>query len=225
MRWILTSKVVRWVLVLSLFVSVIWLARAFVDYWLAHQIAIDSGNCRGQLKWVTLGVENYVDRYGGMPAAVYRDGEIPIEQSWRLADTRVVEPSLVLDYDPASPWDSSQNLAVARRVDEHGIFRVQFFRENRPGFTQILAIRYPGGPWDAPYEPKMKDFPTLVLLPESTVATFEPADISLSELKRVMANRDGQRLPVYYSTLDGQIHELTMNDILRMEKIRAGGPD
>lgn len=195
MAWKVSSKTRRWGL-LTLVLVVCVAAGVLLSSWIVdHRNAAARSQCKSLVfRWAFV-LSNYIVEHGTMPAAVNRDAESQAEASWRVELLRTVEPSVVSDYRSDLPWNSPENLVVAEKVDQHGFFIVPNLRHSVQGVTLVLAIRYPGGPWDAPLDEKTRLLPALALIPESTVQTLEPTDITLDELKKFLETRGERPIP------------------------------
>jgi hypothetical protein len=224
MVWFPRARWQRWhVAGLCLGVLCVWGAWWVVDYVQAKRLEIHRGWCRGKLKWEVLGAANYAQTHGRLPALISRQGDSSVEQSWRVHLAQFLEPWLMPDYDWEAAWNAPQNLAVADRVDEYGLFRVRLprSRSRGPGFAQILAIDAPGSPWGQPYDPARAGIHLLALVPESDVRTFEPRDLTLDDLRKLAATPRDHPLPILVVGLDTLIRELSLSDLDLLDAARV----
>jgi hypothetical protein len=204
MTWKVSRKTQRWALLALMLVVCVAAGVSLRSWYINGYNAAARSQCKGLVFWWVFALRNYIAEHGSMPAAINRDAESQAETSWRVELLRTVEPSVVSGYRTDLPWNSPENLVVAEKVDQFGSFVVHNLRHSVQGVTQVLAIRYPGGPWDAPLTEKTRLLPALALIPESTVQTLEPADITLDELKKLVATRGERPIPVYICAIDKQ---------------------
>lgn len=202
MTWKVSRKTQRWALLALLLVVCVAAGVSLRSWYIDGYTAAARSQCKGLVfRWAFV-LSNYIVEHGTMPAAINRDTESQTETSWRVELLRTVEPSVVSGYRTDLSWNSPENQIVAEKVDQDGFLIVPNLRHSVQGVTLVLAIRYPGGPWDAPLDEKTRLLPALALIPESTVSTFEPADITLDELKKLVATRGERPIPVYVCAID-----------------------
>ncbi|MBX3452111.1 MAG: hypothetical protein KF777_21325 [Planctomycetaceae bacterium] len=202
MTWKVSRQTQRWALLALMLVVCVAAGVSLVSAIVQARNAATRSQCKGLVfRWAFV-LSNYIAKHGTIPAAISREVNSQTEASWRVELLRHADPFVVSDYRPDLPWNSPENLAVARKVEDWGIFDVPNLRHSRHDVTQVLAIRYPGGPWDAPLTEKTRLLPALALIPESTVQTLKPADITLDELKKLLATRGERPIPVYICAID-----------------------
>lgn len=79
--------------------------------------AVQQSACDTNLKQIGLALEQYYQKYGSYPPAYTVDAKGKRMHSWRVLILPFLgEQGLYSQYNMNEPWDSTQNMAVARRM-------------------------------------------------------------------------------------------------------------
>lgn len=154
--------------------------------------------CMNNLKQIALGMHNYHDTYGCLPAAVLTDEEGNPRRSWRVAILPFIEQQPTYDrYHFDESWDSPSNLALQDTAAY--AYRCPSDRALVPGETNYVMIAGKGTVGGEPNEVvKMSDITDgtsntimAVEVAGSGILWLEPRDMTIDEAVAYIANPSG----------------------------------
>jgi hypothetical protein len=209
------------IIILTVSAVFVLLAIAFVRGFLQSREALYRSAYKEQLDLAWKVVVQWQDDDKRIPATVtiFKDSNgKELLQSWRIiaySDVPSYEDNMkwLEKYRFDEPWDSANNLNVAKTVADGGYnyFGATFGGGHDPSPTHagILVVTGPGGAW-LKHETQTKaelmakeDKIAMVYLPDSKIELFEPKDITLPELIKLVKEK-------------GKIHAYTAQGQLRV---------
>ena len=171
-------------------------------------------NCLGHMFNICTELVGYRNAHGRFPRAVTIGPDGQSRQSWRALLCSSMDPNFARAYDITKPWNSPNNLKVAKIMP---IFfgcdndQTQPFR-----FTNYVALTYQGKSSMDPdgLELSPGPQPLLIEIPRSTIFLSEPVDMDVKDLPALAPPSDPGGYAVGFS--DGRIRRLSHKDLLAL---------
>lgn len=174
--------------------AVVAAVAALWKYQVSEHKGAMKGMCSSRIKTLALALQNYRQAYGVFPPAYVASDDGTPMHSWRV----LILPFLERDdyyrrYDFSQPWNSPENLELARSHPEVGReFQCPADLGGSEGWTSYVAIVGPDTLWPGSesVSPKEPPSPTSILLMETTqsgIHWMEPRDLDRDEATRAVA--------------------------------------
>lgn len=151
-------------------------------------------DCADRLKQLVLAMHTYHDVHGTLPPAVVYDENGKPMHSWRALILPYMDKTHVFDdYDFEQPWDSPNNLAVAKRLEYRSFFCPELqeyswwggLKRPKSRYTSYVAVTGPGTAFDGDSAIRLDGFPDgtsrtilLVEYASSDIQLLEPRDLT-----------------------------------------------
>ena len=168
--------------------------------------------CRGKLCQMALAIRNYSADFGSLPPAYLVDSRGLRAHSWRVLVLPYLEwqeQELYKRYSFSEPWNGPTNrLAVDSGPADVGLgyFRCPDDSDLSGQCTSILCVVGPQTFWPGsgtvPSDALTNNPKSILLvaLPKTGIHWLEPKDITIEELRSLLATSDS---PVFFVTADG----------------------
>ncbi|MHC2069142.1 DUF1559 domain-containing protein [Bremerella sp. T1] len=108
------------------------------------RLAARRANSQNNLKQIGLALHNYHDTFGTLPPAYIPDEDGKPMHSWRVLILPFMEQGAAYDrYDFSQPWDSPQNLELAKMLEPYMYTSFASDDDVESGMTPIVALAGP----------------------------------------------------------------------------------
>lgn len=175
-----------------------------------------TGVCQSRLKYLSLAIHNYHHDFGCFPPAYVPDEHGNPMHSWRVLILPYLELGDVYEqYDFSQPWNSPDNMALARSHPEIlDVFQCTYDGNRDTGWTSYVAIVGQETVWPGAKsldgEEVFSDREAILLteVKQSGIHWMEPRDLSYEEATQGLIESSPHSGFVHFSRVDGSVDSL-----------------
>ena len=145
--------------------------------------------CCNNLKQIYAAMSGYIAKYGCYPPAYAVDKQGRPMHSWRVLLLEFLDPDLYAQYDFNEPWNSSKNMMVAKKMENHGPYYCPSDFDRGQCDTSYVMLVGANAISDGPNARKSKEITddphTTIIVVEmshSGIYWTEPRDLNVSEM-------------------------------------------